>query len=454
MRKWILVVLPLFLVLSPFVFVRAQQEHTEVYGNSEGFEKKIYSVVNIDSDFDSSSVLVVMDKKVGGINKVHDESFFGNFPKKTIKDLTAITVGIKDALIEDEEFRQILQIQIPENSKENVLNVIRQLEKIEGIVYAGHDYLWHFDQWGITPNDPNFKFQWSLPKIQVPEAWVFSGSNYVRVGIIDTGISYHPDLSANLVAGWDFVSGNSFTAYNDTVGHGTHVAGIVGAVINNGVGIAGINWNTRLVPLKTDFVSPTGPITFSSTILAAVNYAKNNNIPILNASLGDLTNDFALKTAIETYSGLFVCTAGNNNTNIDNFPHYPGSWGGNNSTYRNIITVGATNAYDARWLYSNYGSNAVDLFAPGEEIISTFVDGNGVFKYESLSGTSMAAPHVTGVAALLMSQSGLSAREIKKIILDNVDKVSSLNGYCVTGGRLNAFKAVYARWLAGWCTCQ
>ena len=258
----------------------------------------------------------------------------------------------------------------------------------------------------------------------------------------------------NLVAGWDFVSNNSFNAYNDIVGHGTHVAGIVGAVINNGMGIAGVNWYTRLVPLKTDFIGLNGPITNSSTVLAAVNHAKNNNIPILNASLGDaLLYDYALRTEIETYTGLFVCTAGNNNKNIDNFPYYPGSWGGNNNTYGNIITVGSTDINDTIASDSNYGSNSVDLFAPGVGIVSTFVTEEGMFTYAQLNGTSMAAPHVTGVAASLMSQGKLSGRELRNIILNTVDKVPALNGYCVTGGRLNAFKALAAHLAAGWCNC-
>jgi len=441
MKKVFLTILTLFiLLLSSFLFVSAQHE---------GFEEKIYSEATIDDDFDGSSVLVVMDKNVGEINKVHKESFFGNFPKEYIKDLTELTVDIKEALIDVDNFRQILQIKLPEDSKENVLNVIRQLEKIEGIVYAGPSYAVYAD--ATTPNDPSFVNQWGLHKINAPLAWdITQGSSIVKVGIIDTGIDPHPDLNANLVAGWNFVSNNNSTG--DTNGHGTHVAGIVGAVGNNYTGISGVSWNVKLVPLKISG--------YDSEIIDAINYAKNNYIPILNLSWSGPGNNNALLTAINGYSGLFVCSAGNGDSNgigynIGTTKIYPASW---SSPSNRIITVGATNSDDTRVSFSNFSSTSVDIFAPGGEnvnvsgeyILSTYKSGQYVY----LPGTSMAAPFVTGVAALLKAQAfALDARSIKKIIKRTVDTPPALNGLCVTNGRLNASVALNFT-VQNWMPCQ
>ena len=437
MKKSILSILSLLLIASLFLFVGSHR--TGAANDSEKFEEKIYSDATIDADFDGSSVLLVMDKSAGGINKVHDENFFGDFPKEYIRDLTEVTVDINEALIDWEEFRQILQIKLPEDSKENVLNVIRQLEKIEGIQYAGPDYFWYPD--ATTPNDIYFGNQWGLSKINAPQAWDITKGSSVKVGIIDTGIASHSDLNANLVAGWNFVSNNNVTS--DTDGHGTHVAGIVGAVGNNSTGISGVNWVISLVPMKIDFIDPSSGKTTSSSsiVINAINYAKNNAITILNFSWGGFPNDSAFLNAINGYSGLFVCSAGNGDNNGNGYDigiskYYPASW---SSSGNRIITVGATNTSDARTTFSNFSATVVDLFAPGDSILST-VKGGG---YEYWYGTSMAAPHVTGVAALMKTTSFyLDGKSLKKIINNTAEPVAGLNGYSVTGGILDANAAL------------
>ena len=461
MKKYILTVLSVFMALSFFLFAGTLRTDADIEISWE-FEEKIYSNVTIDDDFDDSSVLVVMDKRVGGVNKVHKESFFGNFPKEYVKDLTEITVDIEEALINIDDFRQILEIKLPEgSSKENVLNVIQQLEEIEGIKYAGPNYFYY--PASTTPNDPYWLLghQWGLMKINAPAAWdITTGSSNVRVGIIDTGIAYHDDLYANVVPGWSF---NGFGT-NDTFYHGTYIAGIIGAFGNNNEGISGVNWNVSLVPLKfATGVKPYGSINGgrSTEAISAINYAKNNNISIINFSwITD--NDNSLLTAIRGYSGLFVCAAGNENKNINSnaSPIYPASWSGNN-----IITVGASNSDDTLWINpapnapandkgSNYGSNAVDLFAPGGLDLNpsspTYGRGNPTTDntsswYVYPSATSYAAPYVAGVAALIKAMHpGMHASTIKRVILENVDVKPGLIGYCVTGGRLNAYSALSA----------
>jgi len=159
----------------------------------------------------------------------------------------------------------------------------------------------------------------------------------------------------------------------------------------------------------------------------------------LNYSGGGLVEDTALTTAINNYTGLFICAAGNDGANTDVTPHYPSS-----STCTNIISVGASDSTDSIPSFSNRGPISVDLFAPGQSIYSTYPVASG-YSYASLSGTSMATPMVTGVAALMKSANpNLTTVQIKNGILNNVDTVSTSSGKCVTGGRLNAYKAIKA----------
>ena len=253
------------------------------------WDRKIYCNATIDDDFDGSNVLVIMDKKTGGVNKKHEKSFFGGIEIESINDLTEFIEGadIDKLGIDWENWRQILWIKLPGDSKENVLSIIRQLERIESILYAGPNYRYYL---GVTtPKDPRYGNQWGLSNtvgIQAPVTWDYTvGSSNVLVGIIDTGIAPHPDLNANLVSGRNFIPGANIYDTNDTNGHGTHVAGIVGAVGHNNVGISGVCWNIGLVPLKIS----------GSTIeiVSALTYARNSLIPIVNFSWWNGPNDSA-----------------------------------------------------------------------------------------------------------------------------------------------------------------
>lgn len=255
-----------------------------------------------------------------------------------------------------------------------------------------------------------------------------------------------------------FIEG--FDPLQDARSHGTHVAGIIGAIGDNDIGIAGVCWNVELVSLRV--TDDQGEFDMDS-VIAAITSANSKGIHILNLSLiTTSTADYTdLYNAIADFNGLVVCAAGNTNNvdnpyaNNDNYPVYP-----SNISLNNLISVGASTHADTMWDFSRYGATTVDIFAPGSSILnctpnshclngtcdSTSHSTNG---YHLKSGTSMATPHVAGVAVLLLSiHPELTAAELKQIIMDNVDIIldSSYNsvfgGLCVSGGRLNAYKAL------------
>ena len=302
---------------------------------------------------------------------------------------------------------------------------------------------------------------------QAGEAWTATaGGNCstVVVGVIDEGIMVlHPDLAGNIwvnptdrsvnsidedgngyiddVNGWDF-DGNNNTVF-DGVGddHGTHVAGTIGAIGGNGVGVAGVCWSVKLISAK--FLGSNGGTTANA--IKAVDYitdlkARHHlNLVATNNSWGGGGFSQALKDAIDragTASILFVAAAGNSTADNDVTPHYPSSY-----TSDNIISVASITSTGAISSFSNYGATSVDLGAPGSGIWSTVParsKGKTVASYASYSGTSMATPHVTGAVALYAARNGGTAAQIKTAILASVVPTSSLTSKTATGGRLNA----------------
>lgn len=212
----------------------------------------------------------------------------------------------------------------------------------------------------------------------------------------------------------------------DKVGHGTHVAGIIGAVGNNGIGVSGVCWNVNLISIK---VSNSKSIEVDS-IAKALDYAELQKIPLVNLSSGSAVDYPLLKRAVANYSGLLICAAGNDGTYTYASNTYP-----TNYQYDHILSVGASDQNDKKCSFSNFSKNYVDVFAPGSDILSTYpiaLDSSG---YKALSGTSMAAPFVTGLAALLKSYNpNMSREDIKAAIVGKVRKVADLENYCVSGG--------------------
>ncbi|MCL2563807.1 MAG: S8 family serine peptidase [Oscillospiraceae bacterium] len=300
----------------------------------------------------------------------------------------------------------------------------------------------------LTPNDPYFTSQWALQAINAPQAWnLTTGSRSVVVGVIDTGISgTHPDLAANLwvnpnpnqngyindIHGFNFADGRGGVPYDlHPSTHGTHVSGIIGAAGNNGAGTSGINWNVSLAWLG---ISQNGGSLLLSAAIEALNYANNNGIRVTNNSWGGYANSELLRQAIANYNGLFVAAAGNETNNNNTNPAFPASY-----NLPNIISVASTDEGDVLSYFSNYGSTTVHIAAPGGNILSTY----GPNTYAYMSGTSMASPQVAGVAALLLSHNpNYTTDQMRVAILDSADRIPSLSGRVVTGGRLNAYNAL------------
>ena len=329
------------------------------------------------------------------------------------------------------------------------------------VEYAEPDYLLSID---AIPNDPDFSLLWGMyntgqsggtpgTDIDAPEAWdLATGSSSVVIAVIDTGVDYnHEDLASNMwvntgeipnngidddgngyiddYLGWDFYNNDNDPM--DDYSHGTHCSGTIAGVGNNEIGVTGVNWQAKIMPLK--FLGAAGFGSISDAILA-INYASQMGASVISNSWGGSGYSQALKDAIDASPAVVVCSAGNERNNNDLSPHYPSSYDS-----PNIISVASINRYNSLSSFSNYGLISVDLGAPGSDIYST-VPGNG---YRMESGTSMATPHVSGVAGLIKSYCpGSTTDQIIKAILETVDPVPDLTGKTVTGGRLNAFRAL------------
>jgi len=291
--------------------------------------------------------------------------------------------------------------------------------------------------------------------IDAPEAWdISTGSRTITVGLIDAGTQYtHPDLADNIwtnpgeagalatngidddgngyiddLHGWDWANGD-----NDPIGiasHGTQTAGCLGAIGDNGIGVAGVCWRVSIAPLQVfpESISDPGTIAF---VINAIYYAIDMDFDVLSNSWNDgFATNAALLSAIRAADAagiIFVCSAGNDDINLDTTPKYPASY-----PVANIINVAATNRRDQRSEFSNYGLSVM-IAAPGEAILSTTVGG----RYALGSGTSYATPQVAGACALVKAHLGLSGPQIKQRLLARADSLPALAGVIAGGRRLN-----------------
>ncbi|MFD2169704.1 S8 family peptidase [Tumebacillus lipolyticus] len=265
----------------------------------------------------------------------------------------------------------------------NVGDVLAKLQNDANVEYAELD---HIMKISVTPNDPSYSSQYHLPKIQAPQAWdITTGSTSTKIAIIDTGVDLtHPDLSAKIIGGYNAITGT--TNAQDDHGHGTHVAGIAAASSNNSTNGAGVDWQARIMPIK---VLDAGGSGYTSDIINGVNWAVANGAHIINMSLGGGAANASFQSAINNawaVGAIIVAAAGNNGNTVKQYP----------AAYNNVVAVASTDSADNKSSFSTYGT-WVYVAAPGTSILSTRLGGG----MTTMSGTSMAAPVVAGVAGLV-----------------------------------------------------
>ncbi len=313
----------------------------------------------------------------------------------------------------------------------SVSEAVSYYSKLAGVDFAQPDYI---VKSAMTPNDTYTGYQWALNAIGLPSAWNYTtGGSRVLVAVIDTGVdSNDTDLAGNVVPGYNFV--NNTTNTLDDNGHGTHVSGIIGAKGNNGTGVAGVDWNVEIMPLK--FLGSDGQ-GYLSDAVKAVNFAVAAGAKIINNSWGGGGFDAAMDAAIQNaqnHGVIFVAAAGNDSSNNDTTPEYPASY-----SHGNVVSVAATDQSNNLASFSDYGQS-VTIAAPGVSVLSTTP--NNTYTY--YSGTSMATPFVTGALALVWSiHPEWSYSQVIADVLNSADRVASLNGKVQTG-LLDVGKAVAA----------
>ena len=342
----------------------------------------------------------------------------------------------------------------------------RFLERDGEVLYAEPNY---YRRAFLRPNDPSFGSQWAFENvgqlgglpgadINAVAAWdITTGSPSTVVAVVDTGVALdHPDLAGaswtnpgesgagregngvdddgngvvDDVRGWDWVGGDPNPA--DPNGHGTHLAGTIGARTGNGQGVAGTSWSTRLMALRAISTDGSGTV---ADLVRAFRYAAAKGARVVNLSFGSSAFSRAEQDAIAAAPGvLFVIAAGNGGADgsgddNDRFPEYPCAY-----PQGNIVCVAATDFRDQLAFFSNYGAATVDLAAPGDSILSTWPGGS----YQYLNGTSMATPHVAGAAALLLAaRPDLNTAGLRTGLLAGVDVLAPLVGRVASGGRLD-----------------
>jgi len=280
-----------------------------------------------------------------------------------------------------------------------------------------------------SPDDPGFMNQWGMVKIQASQAWdMTTGSPSINIAILDTGVDLdHPDLANKVISSVDFTHSSSL---DDVYGHGTHVAGIAAAMTNNSIGVAGLGYTSTIMNVKV--LSDSGAGAYS-WIASGIIWAVDNGAEVINMSLGGPSDSSTLEEAIDyawSKGVAVIAAAGNSGTTAPFYPAY----------YTNCIGVAATDANDARASWSNYG-DWVDVAAPGVSIYSTLKNDGYGYK----SGTSMASPHVAGLAALVFTTvsdangDGKLNDEVRNLIEATCDDIG-LSG--IGYGRINAAQAV------------
>lgn len=412
-----------------------------------------------------SNAFVFENEAVPGeyVVKIKSDIHLSLFSKKTLSH--------KEKLWIENEFKSHLKDYLPEarlmvlakSPIETRDSVIQSIKKNPMVEYVEPNYLYRSL---VIPNDSSYSEQWafkfntqSVLDVGAEAAWdITTGSENVIVGIIDSGIDYnHPDLKQNMwinpieasgklgvdddnngfvddLFGADFTSVSGGGNPIDNRGHGSHCAGTIGALGNNGYGIAGLNWTIRLMGLK--FIGSDGTGSLDSAV-RAIDYAIKYKVQILNNSWGSYAASKALEEAIgraHQAGILFVAAAGNYGIDNNLRPIYPASY-----KIPNVIAVAASDEKGELPWFSNFGNGLVHLAAPGVSIYGIWKSG----EFASPSGTSMAAPFVTGIAALILSKEPqLTHLEIKERLIKTVNPMPAFKSKTISGGIVNAYRAL------------
>ena len=403
------------------------------------------------SEYDASTVLVQFKP---GLSDTNRDQLLANFDGALVRKFS-ILPGLAEVTVGT-----------------SVGDALSTLRASNAVISAEPNYRLHVAD---VPNDPSYSKQWALDSdtaihIDARRAWgLHKGLHSLKIAVLDTGIDKtHPEFGDNIwtnpreiagdgidndangyiddTNGWDFtytapglMRSNGDNDPADGHGHGTHVAGIIAAQGNNAIGVTGVCWDAGIVPLKVVGDDGTG---LTSWLIAAIEYSVRNGIPIANASIGGAKYSGFCMAAIANAGVqgnlLLVAAAGNNGTDNDVTPFYPASY-----DLPNIVSVASTTSSGAMSSFSNRGLVSVDIAAPGSSITSTYPQSKIASGYATLSGTSMAAPMVTGVAALLHeNRPEWGFAEIKAALLASVTPLSGLSGTVASGGLVNAYQAM------------
>ena len=376
----------------------------------------------------SSKVIIVKDGRSGAVIYRSAKSYYYGFTISNSSsiidqgeiDPTAIIVKYKNGAVSTKKLNSVSKTisntgakisQLNEklgfalvklSNQKEYFNTLNKLAKDPNVEYAEPNYMAHVAQ---TPNDPYYSQQWGVQDIHADLAWdkvTASQRAKVTIAVLDTGINFnHEDLQAGIVPGYNFIDNNNNPL--DGHGHGTHVAGIAAAIVNNGKGIAGIAGGAKIMPVKVMDDSGSGDY---AVIINGIKYAADHGAKVISMSLGGPGSSQAMQDAVDyaiSRGVSVVAASGNSNSSVA----FPGNCIG-------VITVGAVSSNNQRASFSNYGPE-MDVVAPGVNIISSYKE--GASSYTSMSGTSMATPFVSGVVALVRAANpSLAPREVTKII--------------------------------------
>ncbi|MCL5970450.1 MAG: S8 family peptidase [Patescibacteria group bacterium] len=411
----ILGLLLVIILLSSFLIIKSSKE-------SEKLAKKVFRPIPKEAEFAPEQLVVqFFDPYIKGKDKNLDEKL----EKIGVTSVEKLYNTSKDPVLQ----RFYIVHFKKETDVRNIHKVFFDFNEVESV-----DPNFKMKALAV-PNDPYYSQMWGLKKIGAEEAWdITKGSTSIIVAVTDTGIDYnHPDLPKdNIIKGKDFVNGDDDPM--DDHGHGTHVSGTIGAVTNNGTGVAGINWNVKIMAIKVLSGQGSG---YDSWAAQGIQYAADNGARVVNMSLGGYSPcPSSYQSAIDyakSKGTLVVVAAGNGNP-----PGYPVDASTNSpANCKGVLAVGATKSDDTRASFSNYGP-IVSISAPGFDILSTIPGGN----YQQMSGTSMATPHVAGAAGLLLSaKPDLTPDQVKDCLVNNADPIST---DLPVGPRLNIYKAITA----------